>query len=37
MEGLNLPFISKENLIQNKKSTGRDKDLVDANHLEENN
>jgi alpha/beta superfamily hydrolase len=37
MEGLNLPFISKENLIQNKKSTGRDKDLVDAKHLEENN
>ena len=37
MEGLNLPFISKENLIQNKKSTGRDKDLVDAKHLEKNN
>lgn len=37
MEGLNLPFISKENLIQNKKSTGRDKDLVDAKHLEANN
>jgi hypothetical protein len=37
MEGLKLPFISKENLIQNKKSTGRDKDLVDAKHLEENN
>ena len=36
MEGLNLPFISKENLIKNKKSTGRDKDLVDAKHLEEN-
>jgi len=35
MEGLNLPFISKENLIKNKKSTGRDKDLVDAKHLEE--
>jgi hypothetical protein len=29
-------IISKENLIQNKKSTGRDKDLVDAKHLEEN-
>ena len=37
MDGLKLPFISKENLIQNKKSTGRDKDLVDAKHLEENN
>lgn len=36
MEGLNLPFISKENLIKNKKSTGRDKDLVDVKHLEEN-
>jgi hypothetical protein len=36
IEGLNLPFISKENLIQNKKSTGRDKDLVDVKHLEEN-
>ena len=35
MEGLNLPFISKENLIKNKKSTGRDKDLVDAKYLEE--
>jgi hypothetical protein len=36
MEGLNLPFISKENLIQNKKSTGRDKDRVDVKYLEEN-
>jgi hypothetical protein len=36
MEGLELPFISKENLIKNKKSTGRDKDLVDVKHLEEN-
>jgi len=36
IEGLNLSFISKENLIQNKKSTGRDKDLVDVKHLEEN-
>jgi hypothetical protein len=36
IEGLNLPFISKENLINNKKSTGRDKDLVDVKHLEEN-
>jgi len=34
MEGLNIPFISKENLIKNKKSTGRDKDLVDVKHLE---
>ena len=36
MEGLNLPFISKENLIKNKKSTGRDKDLIDVKNLEEN-
>jgi hypothetical protein len=36
MEGLNIPFIAKKNLIQNKKSTGRDKDLVDVKHLEEN-
>ncbi len=36
MEGLNLPFISKEDLIKNKKSTGRDKDILDAKHLEEN-
>ena len=35
MEGLNLPFISKDNLIKNKKSTGRDKDYVDVKHLEE--
>jgi predicted nucleotidyltransferase len=34
MEGLNLPFISKENLIKNKKSTGRDQDYVDVKHLE---
>jgi predicted nucleotidyltransferase len=36
MEGLNLPLISKEDLIKNKKSTGRDKDLVDVKQLEEN-
>lgn len=36
MEGLDIPFISKENLIKNKKSTGRDKDLVDVRQLEEN-
>ena len=35
MEGLKLPFISKENLIKNKKSTGREKDLVDVKYLEE--
>ena len=36
MEELKLPFISKENLIKNKKSTGRDKDLLDVKYLEEN-
>jgi hypothetical protein len=36
MEGLQLPFISKANLIKNKKSTGRNKDLVDVKYLEEN-
>jgi hypothetical protein len=36
MEGLDLPFISKENLIKNKKSTGRDKDRIDVKYLEEN-
>ena len=36
IEELKLPFISKENLIKNKKSTGRDKDLLDVKYLEEN-
>ncbi len=36
IEDFLLPFISKENLIKNKKSTGRDKDLIDARYLEEN-
>ncbi len=36
LEGLTLPFISKNDLIKNKKSTGRDKDLIDAKYLEEN-
>lgn len=34
MDDLNLPFISKENLIQNKLSTGRDKDKLDADYLQ---
>jgi hypothetical protein len=34
IEDLVLPFISKENLIKNKKSTGREKDLVDIKYLE---
>lgn len=37
MDGLNLPLISKEDLIKNnKKSTGRDKDLIDVKYLEGN-
>ena len=34
LEGIVLPFISKENLIKNKKSTGRDKDKLDVKYLE---
>ena len=33
IEGLSIPFISKENLIKNKQSTGREKDKLDANYL----
>jgi len=36
LEGLEIPFISKDNLIKNKKSTGRDKDNLDLKYLEEN-
>jgi hypothetical protein len=35
MEGLMLPFLSREYLIINKKATGRGKDLHDASELEE--
>lgn len=34
IEGLNLPIIHYENLIQNKKSSGRLKDLADVEYLE---
>ena len=33
IEGLRTPFISKENLIKNKQSTGRKKDKLDADNL----
>jgi hypothetical protein len=33
IDGLNVPFISKTDLIKNKESTGRDKDLLDAKYL----
>ena len=36
IELLKVPFISKENLIKNKKATGRDKDILDVKYLEEN-
>ena len=34
IEGISIPFISKENLIKNKLSTGRDKDKLDAKYLQ---
>jgi predicted nucleotidyltransferase len=33
LDGLLLPFISKEDLITNKQATGRDKDRLDAKRL----
>lgn len=33
IEGLKIPVISKKKLIQNKESTGRDKDVLDARKL----
>ncbi|MFH1771720.1 MAG: nucleotidyltransferase [Candidatus Omnitrophota bacterium] len=33
IEKLTIPFISKENLIKNKQSTGREKDKLDADYL----
>jgi hypothetical protein len=33
IDGLNVPFISKPDLIKNKESTGRDKDVLDARNL----
>jgi hypothetical protein len=34
IEGLHIPVISKKNLLLNKKSTGREKDMLDAKRLE---
>ena len=34
MEGLSVPILSLGDLIQNKRATGRDKDRLDADHLE---
>jgi len=36
IENLTIPFISKENLIKNKQSTGREKDKLDADYLKKN-
>jgi len=33
VEGLRIPFLSKEDLIKNKRSTGREKDKLDAEYL----
>ncbi len=33
LEGLKIPFLSKEDLILNKLSTGREKDRLDASDL----
>ncbi len=35
LDNIKLPFISKDNLIKNKKSTGRDKDKLDVKYLNE--
>jgi len=36
IEGISVPVISRRLLIQNKRSTGRQKDDLDVNWLEEN-
>jgi hypothetical protein len=36
IENLRVPFLSKENLIKNKKSTGREKDRLDVDCLKKN-
>jgi hypothetical protein len=36
IEDLRVPFLSKANLIENKKSTGREKDRLDIKYLREN-
>ncbi len=37
VEDLKVPLLSKEALIRNKRATGREKDKLDADFLEENN
>ena len=36
VENLQIPFLSKEDLIKNKESTGRKKDKLDADYLKKN-
>jgi hypothetical protein len=36
IENFRVPFLSKENLIKNKESTGREKDRLDADYLKKN-
>jgi hypothetical protein len=36
VDGLKIPFLSKEDLIKNKRSTGREKDRLDAEYLSRN-
>ena len=33
IDGINIPFISKQDLITNKQATGRDKDSIDVKNL----
>jgi hypothetical protein len=33
IEGIKIPFISRQDLIRNKESTGREKDKLDAKYL----
>jgi hypothetical protein len=36
VDGLKIPFLSKEDLIKNKQATGREKDRLDAEYLSRN-
>ncbi|MEJ2746085.1 MAG: hypothetical protein P8123_10455 [bacterium] len=36
VDGVSIPFLSKEDLIKNKRSTGREKDKLDAEYLSKN-
>ncbi len=36
IENLQIPFLSKEDLIKNKQATGRKKDILDIDYLKEN-